>query len=86
MAQRSPTEKFVKYSTTVDTMPDAWLFVMDHIDKVGGRASVEIRPISSVTIDHEPWHRSDEEPGEWQHYYEVTVYGSDADKEDGDAT
>lgn len=42
-------EKFVKYSTTVMSLPEAWEFVMAHVDEVGPSPSVHIEPFWQYT-------------------------------------
>lgn len=69
MAQRSATEVFTRYATTVETLSDAWVFVMEHVDRVGERPSVTISPLSSVDA-------LSDEPERWEHYYEVSVSGT----------
>lgn len=46
MTTRSPVEETTRYATTVDTLPDAWQFVMAYIDRVGNRPRVTISPIT----------------------------------------
>lgn len=45
MTQRSKTERTIRYATTVDHLHDAWAFVMDHLDQVGGEPRIVISPI-----------------------------------------
>jgi hypothetical protein len=41
----SPVERTTKYATTVDTLPDAWAFVMSHLDELASLGpSVHISP------------------------------------------
>lgn len=41
---KSKTEKTVQYATTVDTLQEGWLFIMDHLDEVGDSPSIHITP------------------------------------------
>ena len=45
-----PVEVTTKYVTTVDTLPEAWSFVMDHLDRVGPDPHVDIRPIRIISV------------------------------------
>lgn len=51
MGRRSPLEVTTRYATTVDTLSDAWEFVMDHLDRVSDAPSVEISPTWSSDDD-----------------------------------
>lgn len=44
MGQRAPLEMTTRYATSVDSLSDAWEFVMDHLEKVGDAPSVAISP------------------------------------------
>ena len=61
----APVEFTAKYATTVDTLPDAWVFVMDRIDAVGPRPSVKISPLSRCAVGSD----------EWTTHFEVSVSG-----------
>lgn len=41
-----PIEITTKYVTSVDDLPAAWTFVMEHLDKVGPKPSIHITPKS----------------------------------------
>lgn len=58
-------EKTIRYATSVDDLPDAWTFVMDHLETVGPSPSIGINP---------RWVISDD-PDEHGRYFEVTVSG-----------
>lgn len=40
-----PVEVTTKYATTVEDLPAAWAFIMEHIENVGGDPSIIINPI-----------------------------------------
>lgn len=42
---RSAVEKTIQYATNVDTLEDAWSFVMKHMDDAKGRPRIMINPI-----------------------------------------
>lgn len=48
MARLSAVEVFTKRATTVETIDDAFLFVMDSIEELGGRPRVEIVPMTRI--------------------------------------
>lgn len=41
----APIEVTTRYATTVDDLPSAWAFVMDHLDSLGDDPSIEISPL-----------------------------------------
>lgn len=41
----APIEVTTKYATTVNTLPEAWAFVMNHIDRVGPDPHIRISPV-----------------------------------------
>jgi hypothetical protein len=51
MKTRTPVEIDTRYSTTVDTMQEAFAFVMEHIDTMGPEPSVHINPCWGVDRD-----------------------------------
>ena len=51
MKTRTPIEIVSKYLTTVETMSDAWEFVMEYIDELGDEPTVEIHPCWGVDDD-----------------------------------
>lgn len=67
MAHES-TEKFVRYAATVDTLPEVWAFVMDHVDEFGGRPSIEIQAIQEMFLAMPD--------NEWTARFSVKVYGT----------
>lgn len=46
----APIEITTRYATTVDDLPTAWAFVMEHIDKVGPDPSIKISPLWIVSV------------------------------------
>ena len=50
----NPVEISVKHVTTVDSLPEAWAFVMDRLDLLGPRPTVEIRPVYTSPRLDEP--------------------------------
>jgi hypothetical protein len=46
-----PTEVTIRYATTVDTLTDAWAFVMAHLEHVGPDPSIQITPAWIVSVD-----------------------------------
>lgn len=48
---RTPVEVTTKYATTCTDLPEAWAFVMEHLDDVGPDPSIEIKPVWTVTDD-----------------------------------
>lgn len=64
MAKIKPTEVFTRFSTVVEELTDAWVFVMEHTSLVGPYPSVEIN--SCFT---------DEECSTFDHYH-VAVFGA----------
>lgn len=63
MGQRSATEHTEKFATTVDEMTDAFVFIMEHLDRVGNSPSVQINPSWSSEDDFQKC------------YYEVSISG-----------
>lgn len=47
----APVEVSTRYATTVETMTDAWEFVMSRIDLVGPDPSVTISPYWRVNME-----------------------------------
>lgn len=46
-------EVTVRYRTTVDTLSEAWAFVMGHLDGLGPQPYIEIQPVAVVDDIHE---------------------------------
>lgn len=46
----APVEITTKYVTTVDTMAEAWAFVMERLDRVGPDPHIDIRPIRIISV------------------------------------
>lgn len=66
MTTRSPIETTTRYATTVDSLSDAWAFVMAYVDRVGARPRVVISPVTSFSAAFDD---------EAQEYFEVVVSG-----------
>jgi hypothetical protein len=47
----APVEISTRYATTVESLADAWEFVMTRIDSVGPDPSVTISPVWRVNMD-----------------------------------
>lgn len=47
----APIERTVRLATTVNTLTEAWAFVMEHLDEMGDDPSIEIRPQWIVSSD-----------------------------------
>lgn len=47
-------ERTVKLATQVTTLPDAWAFIMSHIDELGDNPAIAISPMWVFGEDHEP--------------------------------
>jgi hypothetical protein len=46
----APIEVTTRYVTTVDTLPEAWEFVMDRIDQVGPDPRITISPLQQFSL------------------------------------
>jgi hypothetical protein len=64
-------ETTTKYVTTVDNLPAAWAFVMDHLDALGPDPEVHIRPVWIMSVA-EAMDERDERPAR---EFEVAVSG-----------
>lgn len=49
----APIEVTTRYATSVDDLPAAWRFVMDHIDRVGASPRIAISPVWVISTDDE---------------------------------
>lgn len=38
------TERTVKYATRVDSLPEAWSFIMAHLEELGDAPTISIKP------------------------------------------
>ena len=47
----APVEVTTRYATSVDDLPAAWAFVMEHLDSVGPDPSIDIGPLWSSVDD-----------------------------------
>lgn len=70
-----PVEVTTKYVTSVDTIADAWAFVMSRIDDVGPEPSVSIRPFSSIGVADIIDGLEDQGGEGWARRFEVVVEG-----------
>lgn len=80
MRTRTPIEVITRYATTVDTMQDAWVFVMEHMDLLGTEPSVDIHPCWGVDSED-----AAAEPEDKCHFH-VIVEGSTEMKNEGNDT
>lgn len=71
MTTKHAIEVTTKFVTTVDDLPTAWAFVMDHIDALGPDPQVQIRPIWLMSVT-EAMDGRDERP---MRQFEVVVSG-----------
>ena len=62
-------EKTVKYSTIVDTLAEAWVFIMAHVDLIGPLPFIKIQPLMLYDPD-----RDEDEPPEYK--FEAVVKGT----------
>ncbi len=58
----APVEVTTRYATTVDTLPEAWAFVMAKVDDVGPDPCVKISPLWIVSVSDMDLPGSDEAP------------------------
>jgi hypothetical protein len=47
----APVEITTTYVTSVATLPEAWAFVMEHIDKLGPRPTVRVDPRTIYAVN-----------------------------------
>lgn len=67
-----PIEVTTRYATTVDTLPDAWAFVMAYLDRVGPDPRITINPIHIISVQE----MYDDGPNDdWARRFEVVVSG-----------
>lgn len=59
--ENAPVEVATRYATTVDSLTEAWAFVMDRVDKVGPDPSIKISPQWSFSV-HDIDHADATEP------------------------
>lgn len=67
-SQKVPVEITTRYATSVDSLTEAWEFVMARVDLVGPHPSIHISPC---------WHINpfDENPDEAEPHFSVVVEG-----------
>ena len=65
MKTRTPIEVTTRYATTVDTLPEAFTFIMSKLDDLGGTPRIQISPVWVVS----------EDPDDHPHYFSVVVHG-----------
>lgn len=54
MKTRTPIEKTTRYATTVETLQDAFAFVMGQLDTIGESPCITITPVMSWAVDGDP--------------------------------
>lgn len=77
MSTRTPVEVTTTYTTTADSLTDAWSFVMDRIDSVGPDPTIEISPVWEARFDPS----ATEDPGPIPRHFAVVVYGMQQEAE-----
>lgn len=70
MSTLSPIEKTTRYATTVETLTDAFTFVMEQVDIVGPDPSITITPSWTYSV-----HDIDREDHEAPRHFSVVVSG-----------
>lgn len=73
----APVEVTTRYVTSVDTLPEAWAFVMERIDVVGPEPQVHITPrhIMPVGAMIDALEGADDSEERWTTCFEVVVSG-----------
>lgn len=79
MAEQTPVEVTLRYSTTVDELPAAWAFVMDRLDGVGPHPSIEIKPFWQMSVQD----MNDDPDQEYRRKFGVVVEGTNMEDNDG---
>ena len=51
MSDTRPVEVTTRYATTVETLAEAWVFVMERVDSVGPNPRIEISPTWTYGAD-----------------------------------
>lgn len=64
----SPVEITTKYATTVETLQDAFVFIMQYVDALGTDPFIKITPIHSYSMSD-----MDMEDPPCKHFFEVMV-------------
>lgn len=49
----SATEVTTRYATNVNTIPEAWTFIMAQLDNLGPAPSIHITPVWTVDSDND---------------------------------
>jgi len=70
-----PIEITTRHATTVDTLADAWRFVMERIDSLGEYPRIEISPVGTATVADMVDGLEGDEVGPWRARFEVVVEG-----------
>lgn len=70
MGKEAPIEVTTRYATSVDTLTEAWTFVMARVDRVGPEPSIKITPVTSYA-----WHDMGNDDAEPRRFFEVVVSG-----------
>lgn len=66
-----PVEVTTRYATQVETLAEAWAFVMEHLDALGPDPEISIKPEWCIS----PLEMDANEDREWPRYFGVTVEG-----------
>lgn len=67
----APIEVTTRYATSVDTLPEAWAFVMGRLDSVGPDPMITIKPCWTISVSE----MDAPEDREWPRRFEVVVSG-----------
>lgn len=73
MSQRGSVAKTTRYAVAVDTLQEAFAFVMSKLDEVGERPSITITPVACLHFEDLTADDDDEEQPEPDRFFEVTV-------------
>ena len=77
---KAPIEVTTRYATTVDTLADAWAFVMAKVDVVGPDPRIEISPFWAISV-----HDMDRDDHVPERQFSVVVSGMVPEQETTDA-
>lgn len=66
-----PIEITTRYATSVDTLTEAWEFVMDHLDALGEHPTIEVKPFHTISVLD-----LDREDPPWEWRFGVVVSGT----------
>lgn len=68
----APVEVTTRYATSVDTLAEAWAFVMERLDRVGPDPRITITPCWVISVRDMD---ADDEGWEYPRRFEVVVEG-----------